>query len=127
MEPRDSTSSENDLDTQLLSVGWGVAAWEGSSTSTAEPNQDMATHPPVQDQSEVSCETQKSKLFKRLCLQKLFSQLTESNYQTAGSYYKNKNMLFSTESLPCLLYKWPCQVSDFLPWYQLPPGPWNLP
>lgn len=50
-EPRDSTSAENDLDTQLLSVGWGVAAWEGSSTSTAEPNQDMATHPPVQDQS----------------------------------------------------------------------------
>lgn len=46
---RDSISSENDLGTQLLSVCWGVAAWEGSSTSTAEPNQDMATHPPVQD------------------------------------------------------------------------------
>lgn len=38
MEPRDSTSSESDLDTQLLSVCWGVAAWEGSSTFTAEPN-----------------------------------------------------------------------------------------
>ena len=112
---RDSISSENDLGTQLLSVCWGVAAWEGSSTSTAEPNQDMATHPPVQDRPKVSCETQPSRLFKRPCLQRLFSPLTESNYQIAGSHYKNKNMLFSSESLPCLLHKWPCQVSDFLP------------
>lgn len=66
-----TASSQSDLDTQLLSVCWGEGRWECSGTSSAEPNQDVPTHPPVQDLPSVSCDNltkggqmERSRLFK---------------------------------------------------------------